>query len=151
MVSRDHETPSGLRHAARTMKHTKVSDFLKPVAGRHPRNAMRIGLFWEAASNLVSHAYTMLNIPCSASGHPMPSKAFSLGSRSYVCRVSGLLSILLNVSHLRLTAASSIPSVAPFTSLKDNGCILGNGSHVKSWDYVNLNACFWCLKLSKKV
>lgn len=81
MVSRDHETPSELRHTARTMKHTKVSDFLKPVAGRHPRNAMRIGLSWEAASNLASHAYMMFNIPCSASGYPMPSKAFNLGSR----------------------------------------------------------------------
>lgn len=125
MVSRDHETPSGLRHAARTMKHTKVSDFLKPVAGRHPRNAVRIGLFWEAASNLVSHAYTMLNIPRSASGHPMPSKAFNLGCRSFVCRESGLLSILLNASHLKLTAASSVPPVTPFTPLKGKGCIIG--------------------------
>lgn len=121
MVSRDHETPSGLRHAARTMKHTKVSDFLKPVAGRHPKNAMRIGLFWEAASNLVSHAYTMLNIPCSASGHPTPSKAFNLGSRSYVCRESGLFSVLLDASYLRLPAPSSISPVAPFPALKGNG------------------------------
>lgn len=42
VVSRDHETPSGLRHPDRTMKHTKVSDFLKPAAGRYPRNAMGI-------------------------------------------------------------------------------------------------------------
>lgn len=42
VVSRNHETPSGLRHPSRTMKYTKVSDFLKPVAGRYPRNAMGI-------------------------------------------------------------------------------------------------------------
>lgn len=42
VVSRDHETPSALRHPARTMKRTKVSDFLKPAAGRYPRNAMGI-------------------------------------------------------------------------------------------------------------
>lgn len=78
--SRDHETPSGLRHRARTMKHTKVSDFLKPAAGRYPRNAMGIWLCWDAASNLGSHAYMMLNMPCSASGHLMPSKALSPGA-----------------------------------------------------------------------
>lgn len=42
VVSGNHETPSGLRHPGRIMKHTKVSDFLKPVAGRYPRNAMGI-------------------------------------------------------------------------------------------------------------
>lgn len=80
VVSGNHETPSGLRHPARTMKHTKVSDFLKPVAGRHPRNAMGIWLCWDAASDSGSHAYVMLNMPCSAFGHPMPSETFIPGA-----------------------------------------------------------------------
>lgn len=42
VVSRSHATPAGWRHPARTMKHMKVSDFLRPVAGRYPRNAMEI-------------------------------------------------------------------------------------------------------------
>lgn len=42
VVSRDHETPSGLRHHTRTMKHAEVSVFLKPAAGRYPRNALGI-------------------------------------------------------------------------------------------------------------
>ena len=80
VVSRDHETPSGVRHPARTMKYTKVSGFLKPAAGRYPRNAMGIWLCWDAASDLGSHAYMMLNMPSSASGQMMPSKAFNPGA-----------------------------------------------------------------------